>query len=418
MVVGNATREFSPSTRPDERWGIRVTQATPAGWYPDPENPTQQRYWDGAVWAQNVAPATPSRSAPQDAACPDNSPKPVEAPVLGTWATSAGFSILGVLGGLAAFLIIWQIVALATALFGDLVGLERQFVYPLIAFFTTSVVCTLAIGYAAKFYPSYFGEKPRLSSSKSISLFNFAFGGPVFGALWNRSLTKKTKGSSHVVLIVLLVLWLLGVGGNVAGAWLFTPAPFAFTPSGTAVVSPDQYNAELVLRDNGVSEYYVITIGDYDWRMLAYDQEADAALLVADENIGTARFDDNSNDWQTSEIREFLNGPLLQQLDTDIDAEYIVELDNTGTGSTERVFLLSQEEAEYYFQNNQDATTASDGTKLDSWWLRTPGTPADAVMVVVPGQGIGDRVTRARNDNYGVRPAFWLLIPGEPGAGK
>lgn len=30
--------------------------AAPAGWYPDPQNPTQQRYWDGTTWTA-TAPA-------------------------------------------------------------------------------------------------------------------------------------------------------------------------------------------------------------------------------------------------------------------------------------------------------------------------------------------------------------------------
>lgn len=31
-------------------------QSTPAGWYPDPENPAQQRYWDGSAWSDAVQP--------------------------------------------------------------------------------------------------------------------------------------------------------------------------------------------------------------------------------------------------------------------------------------------------------------------------------------------------------------------------
>lgn len=38
--------------------------ASPAGWYPDPQNPGQQRYWDGSAWA---AAAPPAPSAPASA---------------------------------------------------------------------------------------------------------------------------------------------------------------------------------------------------------------------------------------------------------------------------------------------------------------------------------------------------------------
>jgi hypothetical protein len=29
----------------------------PAGWYPDPHDPTQRRYWDGASWTDRLVPA-------------------------------------------------------------------------------------------------------------------------------------------------------------------------------------------------------------------------------------------------------------------------------------------------------------------------------------------------------------------------
>ena len=35
-----------------------MTTPTPAGWYPDPYNAAQLRYWDGAVWTESVSPAT------------------------------------------------------------------------------------------------------------------------------------------------------------------------------------------------------------------------------------------------------------------------------------------------------------------------------------------------------------------------
>ena len=51
-----------------------MTQNAPAGWYADPENPAQQRYWDGAVWAQTVVSNPPTGFSPHDLASPDAPP--------------------------------------------------------------------------------------------------------------------------------------------------------------------------------------------------------------------------------------------------------------------------------------------------------------------------------------------------------
>lgn len=41
-----------------------MTQALPpAGWYPDPQDATHQRYWDGTAWTGHTAPATPTAPA-------------------------------------------------------------------------------------------------------------------------------------------------------------------------------------------------------------------------------------------------------------------------------------------------------------------------------------------------------------------
>ena len=37
---------------------------TPAGWYPDPNNAAQVRYWDGAAWTDHYSPVPPSRPVP------------------------------------------------------------------------------------------------------------------------------------------------------------------------------------------------------------------------------------------------------------------------------------------------------------------------------------------------------------------
>lgn len=67
-------------------------------------------------------------------------------------------------------------------------------------------IMALSVAYAVIFYPSYFTRSPKLSSNDSVAFWNCAFGGIVFGLIWNANLTKKTKGKSYVVFAVLMVL--------------------------------------------------------------------------------------------------------------------------------------------------------------------------------------------------------------------
>jgi hypothetical protein len=61
-------RRMGGSARPQltqvdyAEWGTRMSEPTgvPAGWYPNPENPAQQRYWDGQQWSAHTADATAS----------------------------------------------------------------------------------------------------------------------------------------------------------------------------------------------------------------------------------------------------------------------------------------------------------------------------------------------------------------------
>jgi hypothetical protein len=43
-------------------------QQPPAGWYPDPQDANQQRYWDGTSWTGHTAAPSTSMPAPQGAA--------------------------------------------------------------------------------------------------------------------------------------------------------------------------------------------------------------------------------------------------------------------------------------------------------------------------------------------------------------
>jgi hypothetical protein len=42
-----------------------MTNATPPGWYPDPWNPSAQRFWDGGQWTEHVAAANGPSDRPR-----------------------------------------------------------------------------------------------------------------------------------------------------------------------------------------------------------------------------------------------------------------------------------------------------------------------------------------------------------------
>jgi len=213
-----------------------VNETAPAGWYPDPEDPTQQRYWDGAGWTQHVAPTAPHGDAPQGPAFPVSAAQPVvAAPVLQTWKTSVGFSVLALFLGLPLLMILSSLLALPLMLlFAMLTGLSSpQSFSPILAL----VGNILMLAYALKVYPSFFSEKPRLRSNKAISFTNLMFGGLIFGLLWNGNLTKRTKGSSYMVSAVLSGLTCLSLTFSILAALFFGAISNSTTATSDSVSS-------------------------------------------------------------------------------------------------------------------------------------------------------------------------------------
>jgi nitrate reductase gamma subunit len=80
---------------------VRATEPPPAGYYPDPQNPAVERWWDGAAWAEspempavNVAPVVEIPMGP-----PRNNQFAMASLVLSiSWVFFIG-SILGVIFG-------------------------------------------------------------------------------------------------------------------------------------------------------------------------------------------------------------------------------------------------------------------------------------------------------------------------------
>jgi len=102
---------------------------TPAGWYDDPEQPGQQRYWDGTAWTEHraaagAAPTPPPPGSPAPPPVAGSVPPPPPAagtfspPPTSTPAKSRKglWIVLGVVGGLVVVAIV---AIVAIALLGD-----------------------------------------------------------------------------------------------------------------------------------------------------------------------------------------------------------------------------------------------------------------------------------------------------------
>jgi hypothetical protein len=109
----------------------------------------------------------------------------------------------------------------------------------------------------------------------------------------------------------------------------------------------------------------------------------DTALLISKYCLDARRFDSSSNNWEQSEIRQWLNNEFWNETFKDEEKKAIIKNREAGY----KVFLLSEEEAEKYFKNN-NARKA----------YPTPCAKARGVYT---------------NDNYGGSCWWWLRFPDD-----
>ncbi|MBS0028296.1 DUF6273 domain-containing protein [Chitinophaga sp. 22321] len=185
----------------------------------------------------------------------------------------------------------------------------------------------------------------------------------------------------------------------------------------------------------------VIIFGNYRWLVL--DVKEGEALIITEEIIALrwyhARFVDVV--WADCDVRRFLNNKFYHQFSRDEKAAIITATNenpnnpwfstNGGNATTDKVFLLSLEEACLYFgdskarlqhksnqtwsidDENNSKRQAKYGNDFHWWRLRSPGyygrTAASISKnghVYVRGNGVHGRP----RDGGGLRPALWLKL--------
>ena len=140
--------------------------------------------------------------------------------------------------------------------------------------------------------------------------------------------------------------------------------------------------------------------------------------------------------WETCTLRQWLNGNFIDE--TFIEEEktlicdtYLQNPDNPeygtdgGNDTTDKVFLLSINEAEKYFANDEArATTATSYARVQGiyvseengtngyacWWLRSPGNGSGDAARVDNGGAVLCSGSIVDYGGSGVRPAFWANV--------
>ena len=156
--------------------------------------------------------------------------------------------------------------------------------------------------------------------------------------------------------------------------------------------------------------------------------EGDNVLVLCDLIIDSQRFDDNSRDYESSEIRAWLLKDFYNTAFAELQKEVIlatdIDLDENGTNDAQdKVFLLTKAEAEAaqtalgscakastdYAKSQGTLVSADAGYKGNGQWiLRALGTTENAICRINPK---GEQA----NANYahittGIVPAMWISL--------
>ncbi len=158
-----------------------------------------------------------------------------------------------------------------------------------------------------------------------------------------------------------------------------------------------------------------VAVGGRKWRILDIDGAKNAALLISKEPVTNAMFHEKctelyesrgSLEWENCTLRAYLNGTLYNNAFSPKEKEAILTTtirDKGRPATQDRLFLLSQEEAEKYFRDDTDRKTTG-----RMWWLRdTCSAPWPSAMTVLTDGKIKAQGNVA-DEAFAVRPAMWV----------
>lgn len=156
----------------------------------------------------------------------------------------------------------------------------------------------------------------------------------------------------------------------------------------------------------------------FDWIVL--DKNDDKALLFSNSiefqynfSLNTAKNNDEIT-WSNSELRKYLNTEYLEknftydEISLILSTEIKTVLKNDIETTTDKLFLLSQEEVEHYFRWKGARRIQDTGyNKVSSWWLRDQGRNKTSTKIVDVYGDFGSNTAKYGTYN-GVCIAMWV----------
>ena len=179
-----------------------------------------------------------------------------------------------------------------------------------------------------------------------------------------------------------------------------------------------------------------------EWRVLA--KENSRVLVISDKALDRQPYNSSYTEevtWENCSLRKWLNGTFLNKaFSTEEQAQIqntTVSADNNpqystnpGNATTDKVFLLSINEVEKYFNSDEarkcaptayakaQGASTSDTCKTPSgaatcwWWLRSPGDDQSSAAYVYFGGNVFELGNYVFSGLNAVRPAMWIDISG------
>ena len=150
--------------------------------------------------------------------------------------------------------------------------------------------------------------------------------------------------------------------------------------------------------NSDIKLYDVVSCADWEWYVIDIDGDI-VTLLAKDADFGEHNFDNESNSYESSKIREYLKKEILPYLD--IANPIPTRLDDVEV--TDKVWLLSVKEAEKLPLKIREFD--------DDWyWLRSPGDYSYIAATVYDDGSVDSYGGHVNNDSGGVRPAMRVHI--------